>query len=41
MVRERKTPTTDGNEALRVLRVLDAADRSMRTGNWVELGENS
>ncbi len=31
-VRQRKTPRTDGHEGLRVLRVLDACEKSLRSG---------
>ena len=39
-IRSRENPPTDGENALRVLRVLDAAQRSLSSGgNWIRLDE--
>ncbi len=40
-INENKKPRTDSQEGLNVLRVLDAAERSMRTGYPIKLQENS
>jgi UDP-2-acetamido-3-amino-2,3-dideoxy-glucuronate N-acetyltransferase len=41
-VRTRQTPKTDGHEAMRVLRVLDACQRSLEArSRWVEPGRES
>jgi UDP-2-acetamido-3-amino-2,3-dideoxy-glucuronate N-acetyltransferase len=40
-VRDRKTPRTDGREGLRVLRVLDACERSVHDGRLLPVEEPS